>query len=351
VGTDRAGKNVVESQNLMFKVLFFGSFQNYSVQVLEKLLAAKNTIKVVGVITTPPRPAGREQLLKQTEVQTFAQKKQLAVLPLENLDRSPGELINLGKLEEVPDFIVVAGYGKLIPEHWLRFPKIAPINVHFSLLPDYPGRFPAEWALLTGETKTGVTIITMSTKFDQGEILTQREITIADLETRETLYKKLYDLGGDLAVETLPIFAEGKIKPISQDLERPHKYARQITRDDGFIPWDILITAVKGDPLQGETLQRVSLFKEIGQIKDITDQSLAILIERMLRAFDPWPGVWTLNQSGRGKATKEESRIKILKGHLEDRRLVIDWLQVEGRSPLSGKDALNFIAKLTQGSD
>lgn len=343
-------KGKVQNLNSKLKIVFFGSFQNYSVQVLEKLLGRKDLFEVVGVITTPPRPAGRNQRLKPTEVQVFAEKNRFPVFPLETFDKLPEELIDPGNLGNEPDLLVVAGYGKLIPIKWLEFPKIAPINIHFSLLPDYPGRFPAEWTILTGEAKTGVTIIRMSDQFDKGEIYAQAEVPVLKLETRETLYKKLYSRGGDLAVETLPKIGSGVIRPTNQDLSRPHKYARQISREDGFIPWDVLTAAMRGE---NSGREKVPLFREMEQVKDISDVSLAELIERTLRAFKGWPGVWTLlrpvnNRASGGQATEEGKRIKILEGHLEGNRLEVGSLQIEGRSPQKGKDAARLLMQLTQ---
>jgi methionyl-tRNA formyltransferase len=321
----------------MYSIIFFGSFQSFSNQVLQKLLNHPDLFRVTSVVTTPPRPAGRDQKLTPTETQTFSEEKNIPVFPLENLDnKSPRSLT------DIPDFIVVAGYGKLIPPMWLEFPKAAPINVHFSLLPNYPGRFPAEWAILMGEVETGVTIIKMSPEFDKGEIITQEKLPIAPSDTRETVYKKLYDLGGDLAVKVLPLFASGKIKAASQSRTTSPKYARQITREDGFVPLEFLQKALKGEAFEKST----PLLTEVIKYKRDKRINAAEFIDRILRAFDPWPGVWTVLPDNR--------RLKILKGHLEkpldfkfqisNFKLVVDSLQLEGRSPITCRDAQNFLS-------
>ncbi|EKD64679.1 MAG: Methionyl-tRNA formyltransferase, partial [uncultured bacterium] len=227
-------------------IIFFGSFQKYSVQVLEKLT---NNFSVTAVITTPPKPAGRHMELKPTEVALYARSNKLPLY----------ELYELSTIPDIPrpDFIVVAGYGRLIPPLWLEFPKIMAVNMHPSLLPQYRGAFPAEWAILNMEKETGVTLVKMSAEFDKGDIIAQKKFVIEPSDTRETLYKKLYDMGAKLLVDTLP----AKITPRPQ-ASGDFFYARRLTRDDGFVPWEEFT-------------------------KDISK------LERKLRALTPWPGVWT----------------------------------------------------------
>lgn len=318
----------------MLQIIFFGSFQSYSVQVLEALTSHPKLFNVSAVVTTPPRPAGREMKPKPTEVATFAQNNHLLVFALESLDNQ--SLDKLKSAVGIPDFFVVAGYGKLLPPNWLKFPKIAPINLHFSLLPAYPGRCPAEWTILKGESQTGVTLIKMSEQFDRGEVISQEKMPILPSDSRETLYQKLYELGSGLSVKILPEFAKGKLKPTPQDRSKLPKYARQITREDGFLPLQTLKAAIDATPLPQSQLP--PLFKEISPKRP--ENRPAKIIERMVRAFTGWPGVWTEAENRR---SQEKTRIKILKTHLEDNKLKIDELQIEGRKPIKDKDAQNFL--------
>ena len=252
-------------------IVFFGSFQQYSVQILEKLI---ENFSVTAVITTPPKPAGRHMELKPTEVALYARTHKLPLY----------ELYELSTIPDIPrpDFIVVAGYGKLIPPHWLEFPKVMAVNVHPSLLPQYRGAFPAEWAILNMEKETGVTLVKMSAEFDKGDIIAQKKLAIDSNDTRETLYKKLYDEGAILLVETLPHKITLRPQPSGDFF-----YARRLTRDDGYVPWDEFT-------------------------KDITK------LERKLRAFTPWPGVWSKTPQGK--------RLKLLS-------LNPPTVQLEGKKP------------------
>src|SRR3990172_644394 len=166
------------------RVIFFGSFQTYSVQVLSALT---EHFRVVAVVTTPAKPQGRHLTVVPTPVEVFARRHTIPVFALDQLEALP-------KTMPKTDFFVVAGYGKRIPASWLTFPFIMAINVHQSLLPDYRGTFPAEWAILRGEKETGITLIKMSPAFDTGDILVQKSLPVAPDDTRLTLYKKLYDL-------------------------------------------------------------------------------------------------------------------------------------------------------------
>lgn len=264
---------------MKINVIFFGSFQTYSVQVL-KILAKH--FNVTSVFTTPPKPAGRHMIATPTPVQQCAGHLATRVYALESLSNIPTEI-------KKPDFLIVAGYGKLIPTAWLHFPKIMAINMHPSLLPEYRGAFPAEWAILRGEKKTGVSLVKMSEEFDKGDILAQTEYTILPNDTRETIYERLYDLGATLLLDYIPKIASGiiTIKPQPQG---DYFYARRITREDGFVSW-------------------------VNFIKNETE------LDIKYRALAPWPGVWTL--------TPSDKRLKLVRLHPE--RMV----QLEGKNPVT----------------
>ena len=270
-------------------VVFFGSFQTYSVQVLKVL--AKH-FRVTAVVTTPAKPQGRHLTISPTPVETFARSHHIATFALDKLAALP-------KTMAKPDFFVVAGYGKRIPPLWLTFPKVMAINAHQSLLPDYRGPFPAEWAMVRGEQKTGITLLRMSPEFDTGEILAQQSLPIAPDDTRLTLYQKLYDLGGKLLVEYLPKIVKGLVTPMPQP-PGTYFYARRLTRQDGFIAWKEIQEALSGNP---------------------------DALDRKLRAFAGWPGVWTTTPQGK----------RLILAALKPAPVV----QLEGKKPVSWKQFLD----------
>lgn len=259
------------------QLIFFGSFQGYSLIPL-KALSTNPNFKVTAVVTTPPRPGDRGHI-QQTPVHQYCLDCHLPVFPLEDISQIPPNL-------DPPDFIVVAGYGKLLNDTWLNFPKVMAINAHPSLLPDYAGRFPAEWAIIRGETITGITLIKMSPRFDTGDILVQKTISIDPTDTRDSLYQKLFTLIGQTLPDTLPKIDQ--ITPIPQT--SAGFYARQLTRDHGFITWN-----------------------------QFTSPQQQPLINRLFRALYPWPGVWTTTPNGK--------RLKIV-------ALNPLTVQLEGKNPV-----------------
>ncbi len=285
------------------RIIFFGSFQTFSVQVLEVL---RHHFDIVAVVTTPPKPKGRHMEVTPTDVALYAQKAKLPLFELADLSRIPQEIPK-------PDFVVVAGFGERIPPVWLKFARTAPINMHPSLVPYYRGAFPAEWAILRGEKKTGVTIIRMNELFDQGDIMAQEEVSIATYDTRQTLYEKLYQAGADLIIKTLPRIARGDVSARPQPSGN-YFYARRLIRDDGFIPWKFIQAAINSvDVPQPE---RPGIFSSV-------TGNWSMVIERSIRALSGWPGVWTVTPAGK--------RLKMLS--LKPEPIV----QLEGKTPIPFK--------------
>ena len=223
----------------------------------------------------------------------------------EKLETAGFTLVDLGNKEV--DLIVVASYGKILPKEMLKIPKYGALNAHPSLLPKYRGPAPVPTTILNGEKETGVTIILMDEQVDHGPILASKKFEIGDKKiTTPELLKILWELGGDLLVETIPKWIRGEITPQEQDHSKA-TYTKKLTREDGRIDWD--------RPVE--------------------------YIERQIRAFFPWPGVFTF---WKGK------RLKVLKSYINDQgKLVVDELQLEGKKPTTYREFLlghkDFILK------
>lgn len=235
------------------KTVFFGT-PEFGAIVLEKLI--KGNFKPVLVVTSPDKPVGRNQILTPPAVKVLAEKYSLPVLQPEALDQPQLKQIFLNTQ---PDLIVVAAYGPpFLPKDILEMPRYGCINLHPSLLPKYRGASPIPYQILNGEKETGVTLIRMSAKIDQGDILLQEKTPILDSDTTGSLSPRLADLGGDLLVKGLPLLLQGKLAGRAQG-DSPTPYCRQLKKEDGEIGWS-----------------KTSDF-----------------IERQVRAFDPWPGTFT----------------------------------------------------------
>jgi methionyl-tRNA formyltransferase len=210
---------------------------------------------VVGVVTQPDQPAGRGMPVHAPPVKVLAQARGVPVFQPAKL-RVPGILDDLKAWN--PDLIVVAAYGKMLPSNLLALPSYGCINVHASLLPKYRGAAPIQWAIVTGEDKTGVTIMKISERMDAGDILLQKSISIAPDETGGSLHNKLATLGADTLRESLVLLKQGELVAEPQE-ESQATYAPLIKKEDGRIDW----------------------------------RQDAASIERRIRAFHPWPSAFT----------------------------------------------------------
>ena len=306
-------------------VVFLGSFLEYSASVLQALHNSP-LVEVIGVITTPPKPAGRKKILKKTDVHLLAEELHLPVFaPEKATTKALQEMATVFKfsVEMPPQIFLTAGYGKLLPSSWLEFPSIAALNLHFSLLPAYRGANPAEWALLRNEKETGVTVIKMSPSFDTGGVIESAPQPISATDTRETMYDALYRLGGKILPQVIADFAANKLPIQPQPKESPTPYAKRLNREDGFIDWQAITQAMNGNEIEPSLLApQLKIILEGATPAHITAET----IERSIRALAGFPGVWSIISS-----TKGEKRIKLLSASVKDSRLELEMVQIEGQ--------------------
>ena len=234
------------------KVLFFGT-PEFACPSLEVLLASSQ--KIIGVFTQPDRPKGRGQKLLPSPVKSLAMGKGLPFF-------QPGRIQDPSSLEVLrslqPDLIVVVAYGQILPLSILSIPPGGCVNVHASLLPKYRGAAPIAWAILRGETRTGVTTMLMDPGMDTGPILLAEETAIGPEDTAGTLQDRLSRMGASLLQRTIEGLEKGTLAPQLQDPTQA-TYAPLIKKKDGKINWN----------------------------------APARELFNLLRAFDPWPGAFT----------------------------------------------------------
>ncbi|OGD37087.1 MAG: methionyl-tRNA formyltransferase [Candidatus Aminicenantes bacterium RBG_19FT_COMBO_58_17] len=233
------------------RIVFFGS-PGAALPSIERLLEAGHRVELV--ITQPDKPAGRGKEQTPPPVKEAARRHGIPTLQPEKIRKDPEVMVALGKI--APDIIVVVAYGQIIPSAIIDLPHHKSVNVHFSLLPRYRGAAPVQWAILSGEQKTGVTIFELNERMDEGDILSQLETDIGPRESARELEERLSRLGADLLVKTLEEIDE--LPHLPQDQARA-TLAPRLHKDQGRIDWG----------------------------KDATS------IDRMVRAFSPWPGAFT----------------------------------------------------------
>jgi methionyl-tRNA formyltransferase len=241
------------------RIIFMGTpdFAVPSLAALVEQSAAANW-EVVAVATQPDRPAGRGGKMTVSPVKAYAQEQGIPLLQPESLRKDKAAVEALREL--APDLIVVAAYGLILPPTVLEIPTYGCINVHASLLPAYRGASPITAAILDGLDETGVTIMLMDEGMDTGPALAQATQEIRSDDTTASLSQRLAEQGASLLVETLPKWVAGKIAPIPQEeLPGEPSICRLIRKEAGRIDWT----------------------------------RPAIEIERMTRAYTPWPSAYT----------------------------------------------------------
>lgn len=238
------------------RVVFMGT-PTLAQELLQTLLEAGYNI--VGVVTKPDTKIGREQTLKASPVKELAESKGIPVLTPTKIDHDFEK--ELSRLR--PDLIIVAAYGKILPESLLSLPGLGCLNVHYSLLPRFRGASPIQNALLFGDKETGVTLMKMDAGLDTGNIIATKNLAIDPHDTTLTLTAKLNSVAQTLLLETLPLWVKQKIQSTPQKKEGV-VLCQLIERADGKIEWS-------------------------------TD---AESIYNRFRAFQPWPGIFTFWKQG-----------------------------------------------------
>ena len=233
------------------RLLFMGT-PGFAVPTLRKLLSSRH--QVGGVFTQPDRPSGRGRKLAVGPVKQLALQSGLPVYQPERLAREEWKPL----VESTADALVVVAYGKILPSWLFTLPPFGAINVHASLLPRYRGAAPIPWAIVRGETRTGVTTMRIDRGMDTGDVLLQSAAEIGEEETSVQLGERLAVLGADLLAETLDRLEAGRIRPRPQD-PRLASYAPMLKKSDGEIDWS---------------------------------RSSRQIFNRV-RAFNPWPGAFT----------------------------------------------------------
>jgi len=213
------------------KIVFMGT-PDFAVGILDSLI--RYGYPVVGVITAPDKPSGRGQKIQESAVKKYAIAQNLKVLQPANL-KNEEFLTELRYLQANLQIIVAF---RMLPKVIWEIPEFGTFNLHASLLPDYRGAAPINWAIIKGETTTGVTTFYIDDKIDTGEIILQSKIAINENDTAGTLHDKLMQLGADLVLTTIKHIEEGKVITKKQPSARIEKVAHKISRETCKINWE-----------------------------------------------------------------------------------------------------------------
>ena len=213
------------------RIVFMGT-PDFAVATLKALV--ENNYKVVGVITAPDKPAGRGRKLNESAVKVYANSQNLSVLQPTNL-KDTAFLTALKALHANLQIVVAF---RMLPEVVWRMPEYGTFNLHASLLPDYRGAAPINWAIINGETKTGVSTFFIDDKIDTGEMILQEAVAIDSNETAGSLHDKLMHLGSKLVLKTVRLIEEGPVKTTPQTDSEVIKTAHKLDKETCKIDWN-----------------------------------------------------------------------------------------------------------------
>jgi methionyl-tRNA formyltransferase len=297
----------------MTNIVFMGSPQ-FAVPTLEALTRDHN---MLAVFTQPDKPAGRGKQLTAVPVKVWAEAHHILVHQPISFRKDVAAVQTMRDLK--PDVIVVAAYGLILPQSVLDIPPLGCLNVHASLLPRHRGAAPITSAILAGDSETGVTIMLMEAGLDTGPMLTVTRESIRSDDTTQTLSDRLSIIGAQLLSDTLPKYLRGEIDRQPQPIEGA-TYSPKIKKEDALIDWS----------------------------------KPAIEIERMVRAYTPWPGTYTFwngsmlkvlkGTSGKWQVTSNKlgQVIKLEDGSIGvktgDGILVLNEIQLAGKKAMKAQD-------------
>ncbi len=330
---------------MSYKIALAGS-SKYTVMMAEAL-QVDDRFEITYTISPTPKLIGRQQILTKNPLQIWAEKKQITNFSVEkkidaNLQQ---KLATSGEI----DFLLVVDFGYLVPLWLLQLPKVAPLNIHPSLLPKWRGSSPGQFALLfqnlAGETtQTAVTLMIMNEGLDQGPIITQLPFKIEENWTQNEYYEQAFTLMTEKLADLIDSLAQGKIIAQDQPLESPTITARRLSKEDSFVAWSdlqkLMQAGLEKIRLSETSTANPSLLSSLLANEEICkDKREQIqLIINATKAFTPWPNVWTEVETNRG-----QKRMKILSCHANDQQLVLDRVQIEGKDPCLFRECKNAL--------
>lgn len=257
------------------RIVYFGS-PELSVPFLSALLNEPD-FDVVATVTQPEKPVGRKAILTKCAVHAFAEQNGIPVLPLASLKTKEAKTV-LAALNA--DVFVVVVYGKIIPKAILDLPRFGCVNVHPSLLPKFRGPTPYQYAILQGETKTGVSIMLLDEGMDTGPVLAVKPFIIELRETSESIQSKIIQIGVPLLLETLKKWTNKEIEPSPQNNDAA-TYSKILKKEDAKMDWS----------------------------------KSAVELDRHIRAFKPWPGTYFY-----WKELGKDVRISVLEANVTENK-------------------------------
>lgn len=314
---------------MKIKTIFFGS--PLIAANLLSLLLENQHLEISLVVTQPDRPMGKRLQPTPTPVKQAAHTHGMKVYDKEIHDEATRKDLEKTIQESDPVLGILYAYGALIPESIINLFPQGIWNVHPSLLPLYRGPSPTAYPLLLGDSKTGVSIMKLVKKLDAGPLVAQTEKTIDISDTRSSLEDILTVYGADLINNKVKDMINGIAVSVKIQDEAKSTYTRLLKKEDGYIPLSLLLKGMHGEEILTDEIPSI-IHDYMIKYDIFPPYTAAEIIRNMIRAFSPWPGVWTMVDTNQGK-----KRLQIQKAKIENNFLIITEVKLEGKKPVDFK--------------
>lgn len=300
------------------RILFMGT-PEFATTILDHVI--NEDYNVVGVVTAPDKPAGRGRKIHESHVKGYAVKKGLKILQPTNL-KSEEFSEQLNELD--PNVIIVVAF-RMLPKQVWQYPEYGTFNLHASLLPQYRGAAPIHWAIINGETTTGVSTFFIDEKIDTGEMILQKETTITPDETVGELHDKLMNLGCSTVTETLKLISEDTVTTTPQPQDTTLKTAYKLNNDNTRVDWSLPINEVYNK------IRGLNPFPVAYTILHQDNEELRMKLYKVRMRQEE-------HSKSPGTINIEDSTLKIA---AKDGFILVEELQLPGKRKMAIKDLLN----------
>jgi len=294
-------------------------------------LLESDLFNISWVLTPIAKPIGRKQVITPNPLDNFASENGIITVWVDSKINQETQ-IEINKLER-PDFLLVVDFGYIVPNWLLEVPRISPLNIHPSELPKWRGSSPGQFSILFNDKKSAVSLMVMDKKLDHGPIIHQDLFDINPTWNQEEYYQHAFDLICNNLDKKIANFAANQYLVIKQPEESPTLTAKNISKNETFVPWEYIQASMKG--LHPSDLSDLS---KLLQNAYKSNKNLALTLERASKAFNPWPNLWTIIQTNQG-----QKRMKIIDSELNENKLILNTVQIEGKNLSKWNEVKNSI--------
>ncbi len=318
---------------------------NHTLQVV-KTLANTSRFQISWVLTPKPKKVGRQQKLQTNPIHNWAQQNHISTIlvdkKIDAIIQQKVKQVN-SKTNKV-DLLLVIDFGYIIPKWLLRWPSINTVNLHPSLLPRWRGSSPGQFVILNQEKKSAITLMELEEKLDTGAIIKQLPFTVKENWASQDYYQFSFKLASQHLPQWLWQYAQKKIQPQPQPDQSPTRIARRLSKDDAYLPWEIIKAAQSGlnklpPPITKLDWPKKSVLKD--KILQQSASSWPQLIKQASLAFQPWPVLWTKIQTKKGKR-----RMQILACQIQNKpqpHLILDQVKIAGQKQAQWNQVKNIL--------